>query len=420
MTNDSVNTIALIDARNPACSVKIFSISLLERNLRLLALQGIQKAFVLTNENSQVNFRPDFGKFKPIAVDICRVTKPLMKFLSEREDFKNKDLLLMEGHAVYQETLIHDAAVADRDLLFVNSEKPMPALIRISQKLWSGIQQSSDDLKGLVTEIAAKAESVDISRKLIYMRNLRKSIQPYAFTVNDNREAKAAEKFLFEITHYGAIDVVAKYFYKALSKILVGWFAKTPVTPNQITLTSIVFAFSVSPVFALGFLSWGILLALVVSILDVCDGKLARFTYRTSEKGDLLDHVADRLNIYLYYIGYGVGLKMAGYVAEWETAGLLIAGVVAGHILDKVAARTFRHFHNIRIHDFSPLDGYARLFLPRRNIFIYMMLTGLLVGDPVLLYIVYAVWMYLYVLFHFGRVIIEKPKKKMSAVKEKS
>lgn len=411
--NQNEQRLAVIDARSDQSEITVFSISLLERNLRLLALYGITQTVIITNDDRRVKFREDFGRFKPITYRIHPSPKLLIDALKEVPEIQDNTFVLLQGNAIYQEALIDQAIQAQSNTTFVNSQKKMPGLLRLDANALQNLDVSCNDVGVLAAALAEnrKISVVDVARTMVYMRNLRKSIHPYAFEVHDKRAASEAESYLFEVTHYGAIDVVAKYFYKVLSKVLVKWIAKTHITPNQITYTSILFAFTVAPLFAFGLLTWGIAHAIVVSILDVCDGKLARFTYRTSDQGDKLDHVADRINIYLYYVGFGIGLKAAGFLDSWQTTFYLISAVVGGHILDKLAASAFRYYHKMRIHDFSPLDGYARLFLPRRNIFIYMMMVGLVIGKPVETYIAYACWMMVYVVFHFGRVIVEKPKK---------
>lgn len=398
----------IIDATKSDPHIKVFSISLLERNLRLLALHHIEEAIVLIPKEGrpEIQFRKDFGKFLPIKPVFIETDDSLFDKLNLAPETQ---VLFLEACAVYQDQLISTAIESNQDILFRSGKIETPCLAKFSfghikGKSMGNVSELNDHL---VLLPFVHVRLLDDMR--FYVASQRKTIAPFSFLIQNSKQAKDAEKFLFEITHYGSIDIVAKYFLKQLAKTLVTLIAKTSITPNQITYTSILFAFSVTPLFAMGMMKWALLCSVVVSILDVCDGKLARFTFRVSEKGDKLDHFADRINIYLYYISCGIGLYTAGYISDGFSATYLIVTLLVGHTLDKVMARWFRRHHGMRIHDFSELDAKSRLFLPRRNIFICFIIFGLAIGKPVEAYMAYIGWMFVYVVFHFMRVMMEKP-----------
>lgn len=72
------------------------------------------------------------------------------------------------------------------------------------------------------------------------------------------------------------------------------------ITPNFVTITSLVFAVAAAVLFALAapgrefFLFLGGAAVAVNAILDGLDGRLARLTNTSSKRGDYLDHVVDR------------------------------------------------------------------------------------------------------------------------------
>ncbi len=90
---------------------------------------------------------------------------------------------------------------------------------------------------------------------------------------------------------------------RPLAAPLVMILAKTRVTPNQVTMVSIVVMLASVAAFiglpgALG-LWLGVALVEASYILDCCDGQLARVTGRTSEVGGLLDFLMDELKAFL-------------------------------------------------------------------------------------------------------------------------
>ncbi len=397
----------VLDATHEACALKVFSISMLERNLRLLALFDVKEAVVLVSPLMKTKnlFREDFGRFKSIDPEIIEVESSL-SFLTSLPG--NETIVFLEAHAVFQESLVEKALLNPDYFIYCSSVSEIPLFAKTTVS----------ELVRIKKDGQYKGESIPpihLCKQNVYMRNLRKTINPYAFYVRSETEAKKAEQFLFEITHYGSIDIVAKHFFKSLARFLTRHLSRTNITPNQITYSSILIAATVPLFFGFGFLEIGILAAILVSILDVCDGKLARFTYRTSEKGDKLDHVADRLNIFLYYITFGIGMwKRDSLSSGWQALELIVA-VVALHLIHRLVIAVFKARHKIRIHDYSGVDAKARLFLPRRNIFLCFMTIGLFVDQPVMMYMAYAIWMVVYILFHGWRVIQEKSKTDVAA-----
>lgn len=93
------------------------------------------------------------------------------------------------------------------------------------------------------------------------------------------------------------------YIARVLAAPFVWLFARTPITPNQVTfLSTLVMALGMG---ALASVSgpWGLYLGLIglelSYVFDCVDGQLARVTGRTSEVGASLDFMMDELKAYL-------------------------------------------------------------------------------------------------------------------------
>ncbi len=79
-----------------------------------------------------------------------------------------------------------------------------------------------------------------------------------------------------------------------VSRRIVNW----GVTPNQMTIVSMLIGLSGAPFFlsdAAALQTIGALLFVTHSVLDGCDGELARLTYRESRLGGILDFIGDNL-----------------------------------------------------------------------------------------------------------------------------
>ena len=92
--------------------------------------------------------------------------------------------------------------------------------------------------------------------------------------------------------------LVDRYFNRRLSNHLTRWFVKTSLTPNQITLLSFMVGLISGLFFWNGGYINGMIGALVFqfsSVLDCCDGEVARLKGMQSRLGQWLDVVCDNI-----------------------------------------------------------------------------------------------------------------------------
>lgn len=98
---------------------------------------------------------------------------------------------------------------------------------------------------------------------------------------------------------------------RRLCRPVVRWLSKTPVTPNQVTLTGLLFVLLSGYAFAQGYYAayalGGVLYFLSVQF-DEIDGMLARVTFRDSPFGCWLEHFADSASYVVLYTGITIGL----------------------------------------------------------------------------------------------------------------
>jgi len=94
-----------------------------------------------------------------------------------------------------------------------------------------------------------------------------------------------------------------------ISRRVVDVLARTPITPNQVSVASVVFAAAGAASFAA--LPWpvsafaGLVLLMAWHVLDGADGDLARRTGRASPIGELVDGVCDHASQACVYVGLG-------------------------------------------------------------------------------------------------------------------
>ena len=116
--------------------------------------------------------------------------------------------------------------------------------------------------------------------------------------VDDPAAFKKAEQALLKRCSEKANDgPVARYLNRPLSLRISQYLVKREVTPNQISLFSFLCSLLAAGLFALGgyfALFLGGVLAQFASIIDGCDGEVARLKYQSSDFGGWFDAVLDR------------------------------------------------------------------------------------------------------------------------------
>ena len=100
-----------------------------------------------------------------------------------------------------------------------------------------------------------------------------------------------------------------------IAAVLVRPLVDTRVTPNQITLLTLLVALIGCGLLATGdaiLANWGAGLFVLARFLDHFDGELARQSGKTSKLGYYLDYIAGALSYAALFIGIGVGLSHGG------------------------------------------------------------------------------------------------------------
>ena len=102
------------------------------------------------------------------------------------------------------------------------------------------------------------------------------------------------------------INRFTEWIARPPAAVLVYFFAKTPITPNQVTFLSALVAAGAGAIFALlpGSYVWLAVAALVFElsfVLDCADGQLARVRKTASPLGHLLDFLMDELKAMLIF-----------------------------------------------------------------------------------------------------------------------
>ncbi|GJL63682.1 MAG: hypothetical protein NPIRA04_23360 [Nitrospirales bacterium] len=164
-------------------------------------------------------------------------------------------------------------------------------------------------------------------------------IQPIPSSTNQFKDIRGpnglqlAERSLYQSLQSlkGGMDgIVDRYVNRKLSGMFTHVFLKFGVSPNMITMASMVIGLMAAGFFALGSYQFGIIGALLFQlsvVIDCCDGEVARLTFSESRFGQELDIWADNVVHMAIFAGIASGAYLHG---SWEGMNLpLILGTCA-------------------------------------------------------------------------------------------
>jgi len=130
--------------------------------------------------------------------------------------------------------------------------------------------------------------------------------------------------------------LVSRYLNRPISRVMTRLLLRFPTTPNAWTL----FIFPIPVVAALILINgsywsflWGLVLFQVFSVLDGCDGELARAKFLESERGRQLDDLFDILSNILLVVGLGFGLSRSANPAAHAVWLYVVEGLVTAVLI---------------------------------------------------------------------------------------
>lgn len=205
----------------------------------------------------------------------------------------------------------------------------------------------------------------------------------------DNNEKLESE--LFDGSYKGITDFITKWLWPVPARLAVRLCVNRGISPNQVTLLSLVLAILAGLAFWCGFLWIGLLMGWVMTFLDTVDGKLARVTITSSKMGDLMDHGLDLIHPPLWYLAWGAGIaaQHPSPVSLSFLFWVLLGAYIAGRLCEGAFQLWVAPF---KMFLWQPFDSYNRLITARRNPNMVILMVSLLAGRPDLgLYLV-IIW----------------------------
>lgn len=394
-----------VDAGSPYAFEKIYSITLIERILRQLFELGVRK-------NVSVNVKPDmsldrvirrdFWSRFPLEFELIDSEVPLSEILNS-EKYANESLIILEGDGIYDERILKELLSSTQSLYITNNnikEVPIAAVINSDDRQY--LNMDTTYIRDCLQQGVRKGwlETLSIYSMDRYIRELRQTAVPVLVRLQQGASIRSIENEMYEKTFKGVMDFIATYIYRIPVRGLVRLLAPTRVTPNHITAISVICSFVAIPLFAMGWMWAGLVVAFMFIIADLLDGKLARLTVRLSKVAGHVDHFTSPLFEACYYVAWGWHFSGGDFSALPGQAGLMLFGFFG---LDRITTSIFGLKFRHSLLDYKEWDARFHLIAARRNINLFIMTLGCLFQRPVIALYIIMIWMGITMGWHMAR-----------------
>ncbi len=366
-------------------------LSLLERQLKQLRALGHEPPVLLVPNGDPLPMVPP-GLGVSAVIEVPATARSAPAALHSAAPRLPADFLFLSADRVVDRRVIEALAAGDGPRLVANENGTVEPVGRLGA---AAILADGDAL-------ADRAARLPLTALDPYSRELRGVATPYVLTVRTDDERRAAWRILLDHVQKRCLDLPGEYFDSPFENALVRWLAPTRVTPNQITLATTLLAGVVAMMFLQGWLRVGVLLALVVGVLDGVDGKLARLKLATSRLGEL-EHIADFFYESSWYLALGAFLQAASGLPIYWFAGLTMVGVEVADGLLYMAVRA-RTGH--MLDELSRFDRGFRRIAGRRNVYVWILVPGVVSLHPGPAFLAAAAWAVVTVAVHAARALV--------------
>jgi phosphatidylglycerophosphate synthase len=398
MESSRPQLVILADA--PGALGVLFGISLLERLLRVVQRLGFREAIILSNtvEPIEAHLAKQSWARAEVALDIrsriagaARVSDVATgadRVLVVSAGFYYDARLLKAMAEQTATTLLIDSAPPPESVALWNSEgrasacpgraEARPSGAALIAADWLSLQDHSTGLMGQLSSDAATGEIAvcDAARQPNYVTALRKHVRPVFFPAPAPDLIPVAERFPRDVAQNGVLDFPG-FCDSPIEDWIVARLCRTSITPNQVTLVTMLIGLVVTALFATGHLWWGVALAYTIEVLDGVDGKLARTKVETTAAGDW-EHVTD----YCIELSWWMALAFHFRTENLQPAYWLLLLLVGSDVVDRLAKRAVKKKVGRNLDDVANFDRFVRCIGGRRNINIWILIAALALGGP--------------------------------------
>ncbi len=397
----------LIIAQERAGFVRLGGISLLERQLRVLQRLGFRSITICSDaiETVAAQLGPTSWARSKVALDLRSRPRGAVTIGEVRAAFPTSERILFCSEGYCDRRLWGALARSNATTLLIDSAPPVAL-----QPLWEDIHRQSFGLSSgialleqswlamggdgslLFHELWESArvsgiETIDAAKAPPYVTGQRRDIRPLWFPVPAPEYEPLAESVLLDGIQNGVLDLPA-LVHAPIETAIVRRLSRTSIRPNQVTFLTVLIGMPVTWCFFTGQLWLGTAGALAIGILDGVDGKLARLKIETTELGKT-EHALD----YAIELSWWTALAYFFSVhALGARSWILWFFLVGSDLIARGAKGVAKKTTGRNLDDVENFDRRFRLVAGRRNIYIWVLAAGLILGVPAIAFQLFCGW----------------------------
>lgn len=370
----------VIDATAEAAFRRLWGMTLLERNLRLVERLGGRRIHVVVRaqDRQRAGRRRFSGDATPHVEAVTGDPIGAVDGLVRRAQ---GPVILLQGQGVYDRRVLAALWQQQPPALGTEGGQPLEALMALvdgGQDLdVAGVADwAAWTRRRLGDEGVRRLDLADVESRVSL---LRKTVAPRVFDGGAAEGPPRADAYLKQLAGKGVNDLIGEFVHPPIEFLLTRLVAQTPLTPNAVSYLIVLLSMVGLYLFATGRLWEGIAVNLVRGVVDGVDGKLARLTLRETKNGNVLDHGTDTAYLPLLFLAFGWSLS----AGQWLSGPAVATGLLqVCYWLNRVFASWFRTFLGADESEFRAVDRFVRRFEPKRNIFILILIVAMACGSP--------------------------------------
>jgi phosphatidylglycerophosphate synthase len=380
------NVLPILVADAPDALTELCGVNLLERLLRILQRLGFHRAIVFSSTSGTIGAelsKPSWAR-EQITSQVVATGKPLTAHQILQQDEAARFLIVPAN--VYCDPRLLTALLARRSpTVLIDSDPPRfvedlvrnqsgPALV--TRDFLVACSDTAPLAEELTRKIASgEIDVIDAANVDDYVVNMRRHVRPLCFPASGEHAHRIGDRTILDAAQKGTLDFPA-YVHAPIETAIVALLCKTRITPNDVTIAGFFIGCGATAAFVFGHVGLGLLAALVFGIVDGVDGKLSRVKVETTERGKW-EHHLDYLIENSWWTGIAFYLWQS---AQLRTAFYFLALLIASHLLDEVVKRRAKIATGRLLDDVAPFDRAFRLIAARRNVYVWVLTGGFLLG----------------------------------------
>ena len=393
------NVLPILMADAPDALTELCGVNLVERLLRILQRLGFRRAIVFSSTSEIIGAeleKRSWAREQIIAQLVPTAASPVTAH-EILEQGQTARFLIIPANVYCDARLLAALAARNSSSVLVDSNPPKfarhmittpsgPALV--TRDFLLACPNSAPVFEELNQKLdAGEVDPLDAAKVDDYIMSMRRHLRPMCFLAPRAEERRLAERVILDDAQKGKLDFPA-YVHAPIETAIVSLLCKTRITPNQVTIAGFIIGCGATVAFVVGHVGLGLIAALAFGVVDGLDGKLSRVKVETTERGKW-EHHLDYLIENSWWTAIAFHLWKS---AQSPNAFYFLALLIGSHLLDEVVKRRAKTATGRLLDDVAPFDRAFRLIGARRNVYVWLLTAGFLLGAFAQSYAIICGW----------------------------